>query len=88
MRVYFIPLSVDIKGNSQLLRFELDEEVSVGVEDLVGLIKAEGIFLMQSKEGSLLVVPPDGIRDEILELISEYTGPLLEWLGKNAFHDA
>lgn len=71
-----------------MLRFELDEEISVSIEDLVGLIKAEGIFLMRSKEGSLLVVPEDGVRDDVLELISEYTGPLLEWLSSNAFHDA
>ena len=66
-----------------------ENEYEVGVEDLVVLIKSEGLYLAVSKNGDLQI-HPTGVapRDEVMEIIEENADALIEWLSFNEYCDS
>lgn len=68
-----------------------EEEFEPNVEDVIKLLKLEGIFIKPGKgeEGLLIYPTTDGeIRDEIFELIENYTDELVDWLSRRSYHDS
>lgn len=67
-----------------------DDELVLSLEDLIGFIKREGLYLALSKEGELLLHPTSDSppRDDILEIARLYRNEIIEWLSENSYLDS
>lgn len=72
-----------------VIAVEGEEGYEITVWDIIGVVKAEGIYLTLGKDGTVLVHPGDNEpREDILEIITEFSQEIAEWLANNSYWDA